>query len=91
MVELKHEADAPVAERDHVGVAHRGQLEAVQGDAALIDTIQSAKHVQQGALADAGRADDRDHLSRLDRQIEIAQHGQRLTADRIALDDAAGF
>ena len=58
---------------------------------ALIDPIESAEHVQQRALADAGRADDRDHLARLDRQIEIAQHGQRLTADRIALDDAAGF
>ena len=54
-----------------------GQFGAVDGDAALIDAIEAAQHVQQRALPDAGRADDRHHLARLDRQIEIAQHGQR--------------
>jgi len=33
--------------------------------------------------------DDRDHLARLDREIEIAQHGQQRVTDRIVLADGA--
>jgi hypothetical protein len=41
--------------------------------------------VQKGALADAGRADDGDHLAALDRQVEPFQHRQRALADGVAL------
>ena len=44
---------------------------------ARVDAIEAAEHVQQRALPDARRADDRHHLARLDLQIEIAQHRQR--------------
>ena len=92
MVELKDEADVPVAERDDVArrAATSDSAPSI-GDRALIDAIEPAEHVQQRALPDARRADDRDHLAGLDRQIEIAQHGQRVAADRVALDDAARF
>jgi hypothetical protein len=57
----------------------------------LIDTIERAEDVQQRALPHARRADDRDHLAGLDLQMQIAQHGQRSSADRIALHDTAGL
>ena len=46
--------------------------------------------MQQRAFAHAGRADDRDHLALLDREIQIAQHVQALGSDLIALVDVGG-
>ena len=43
--------------------------------------------MQQRALADTRCADDRHHLARLDRQIQIAQDVQALGSDLIALVD----
>ena len=43
--------------------------------------------MQQRALADAGRADDRDHLAGSTDKIQIAQHVQALRSDEIALVD----
>ena len=60
-------------------------------DRARVGAIEAAEHVQQRALADARRADDRDHLAGLDREIQVAQHGQPRGADGVALGDAAGF
>jgi len=91
VVELEHEAHMPVAERDDVGVAHPGELGAVDGNAALIDAIEAAQHVQQRAFPHAGGTDNRHHLARVHGQIEIAKHGQRTAADRVALDEAPGF
>jgi len=47
----------------------------------LIDAVEAAQHVQQRALADAD-APTIATISPLDRQIQIAEHDQRLTADR---------
>ena len=58
---------------------------------AAIGAIQPAQQVQERALADARRADDRDHLARVDLQIEIAEHDERASGDVVALHDAAGF
>ena len=74
MVKLEHEADVAVAERHELGIRQRRQLVLVDDDRALLGAIEPAKHVQQRALADARCADDRDHLARARRQVEIAQH-----------------
>ena len=39
-------------------------------DAALVRRVEPAEHVQQRALPDAGRADNRHHLAALERQVE---------------------
>src|SRR5207248_1850728 len=72
MVELEHEPDAPVAERDDVRVGKARQRHAVDRNRPLIDAIEAAEHVQQRALPHPGRADDRHHLAGLDLQITIA-------------------
>jgi len=77
--------------RDDVRIAHRGELGAIDRDAALVDAIEPAEHVQQRALSNARGADDGDHLARLDGQVQIAEHGQRVAADGIALDETARF
>ena len=90
MMELEHEADLSVAERDDLLIGQRRDLGARDGDGSLVDAIQTAEHVQQRALSDARRTDDRDHLARVDLQIEIAQHDERTSGDVVAFDDAAG-
>ena len=47
-------------------------------DRSRVHPIEPAQQMQQRALADAGRADHRDHFAALDRQIQIAQHVQAL-------------
>ena len=89
MMELEDEADAVVPERDDLGVAQPRQVSAVDRDRPLIDAIEAAEQVQQRALADARRADDGGHLAGVHLEIEIAKHRERLSADRIALDEAA--
>ena len=89
-MELEHEADLSVAERDDLLIGQRRDLGARDRDGSLVDAIETAEHVQQRALSDARRADDRDHLARVDLQIEIAQHDERTSGDVVAFDDAAG-
>ena len=83
VMELEDEADVAVAEarppRRPAAPSARRRRSTI---AAGVGAIEPAEHVQQRALADAGRADNRHHLAGLDRQVEIAQHGQRRAADR---------
>ena len=90
-MELKHEADVPVSERDDLLVRHRGDIGVADRNRSAVDTIESAQHVQERALSHARGADDRDHLAGIDLQIEVAEHRQQRPTDRVALDDAAGF
>ena len=75
MVELKHEADVLVAERRELVRLHRPEIDVADPHRIPPSiAVETAEHVQQRALADARRADDRDHLARLDDQIELPQH-----------------
>ncbi len=49
-----------------------------------VHPIEATQQVQQRAFAHSGRADDGDHFTALDREIEIAQHVKPLRADVIA-------
>ena len=53
--------------------------------------VQTAQDVQQRALPDAGGSDDRDHLSGLDSQIQVAEDRQGTPANDVALPDAPGL
>lgn len=74
VVELEHESDVPVPELDARGVTHRCDFRSSHLNRAGVGAIKSAKDVQQGALADAGRTNNRNHLPGLDIQLEIPEH-----------------
>ena len=75
-MKLKHEADVPVAKRDQLGIGDARQVDVADAHFPAVGPIESAEHVQERALPDAGRAHDRHHLALLDGEIEIAQHVQ---------------
>ncbi len=91
VVELKHEPDVPVPERDDGWTRQRRQVRVADHDRACVRAIQPAEHVQERALADSRRADNRHHLAGLDHQVEIAKNQQFPAADRISFSDAAGL
>ena len=74
MVELEDEADLAVAERRQIALVHRRQRLAAEPDLAGGRTVERTEDVQQGALADAGLADDHDLLAGVHVQVELAQH-----------------
>ena len=60
-------------------------------DGAPIRAIEPPQQVQERALPNAGRADYCHHLTGLDLQIEIAEHGDGRAADGVGLDEAPSF
>ena len=74
VMELEHEADAAIAELGEPRRVHPRQLFAVEEDRAGGRQIERAEDLQQRRLADAGRADDRDHLARGELEIDGGQH-----------------
>ena len=87
VVELEDEADVAVPEGDELAIGHPRDLPPLDPDRPLVDAIQPAQHVQEGALPHAGGADDRHHLAARDRELHAAQHDEPPAGDRIALDD----
>jgi hypothetical protein len=72
-VERLEDHAEPAAHRD--GVHRRiGDHLAVEQDVAVVDLLQQVDAAQQGRLAGAGRADERDGLMLADRQVDAAQH-----------------
>ena len=49
-------------------------VDAIHQNLSLIHIVQTRNHGHQRCLAAARRSDDTDHLSRLDRQIDLIQH-----------------
>ena len=88
-MELKHEPHVAVPEPHARLVVHRADVGVADAHRAGIERVESAEHVQQRALADAGRADDRDHLAGSTVSSRSAQHRQRARRVAIGLDEAA--
>ncbi len=88
MVKLEHEADVAVAERHARLVAHLIDARLADADLAGIERVEAAEHVQQRALADAGRPDNGQHLAGLDGEIEPAQHVDPRARRLVRLDEA---
>jgi hypothetical protein len=80
-----------IAERRQIVRAHLPQVDVSDAHGPRVQRVEPAEHVQQCALADAGRPHHRDHLSLFDDEIEVAQDRHLARADRIALADAARF
>ncbi len=77
----------PVAERHHLRVGQRGQLRVADADRPGIRRIETAEHVQQGALPHPGGADDGHHLTFFERHVQALQDRQPRVANLVALLD----
>ena len=85
-VVLEHEADPAVAR------AARGGVLAVERDRARVGVLEPGDQAQQGRLARARRAEQRDELAGLDVQRHVAQRGEVAEAlPDLADFDAHGF
>ena len=92
MMELEHEADVPVAERRQLVGRHAREVGVADRARAGVERVEPAEHVQQRALADAGRADDRDHLAPFDASATArAAPAAGAVPTDVALVDAGGF
>src|SRR5437762_6524473 len=89
VMKLEDESEPPVPERDPLRVRQFGQVDVANRDGAAVRMVEPAEHVQQGALADAGRPDNRHHLPRAHVEVEALKDGQRSVANRVALHDPA--
>jgi hypothetical protein len=85
VVKLEHETHVPVPEPHPRIVVHRPDVCVADANRSGIEGIESPEHVQQRALADAGRTDDGDHLTRLHGQGEIGKDGQRSRGTAVGL------
>src|SRR5213594_2530354 len=74
MVELEDEPDLTVAELRQRLIVHGEHIVPVEAHGAAGRPIQRSQNVQEGRLADAGRADDGHQLAALDLQAHALQH-----------------
>ncbi len=88
MMELKDEADVAVAKLHERGIVERPEIGVGNDDLSRVGAVEAAEQVQQRALANARRADDRDHLAVGDVQFEIAEHVDALRTQLIDLVEA---
>ena len=88
MMELKDEADVPVAKPYERGIVERTKIRICDDDLSGVCTIQSAEQVQERALPYSRRADNRDHLAIGNVQLEIAKHVDPLRTKLVDLVEA---
>ena len=74
MVELKHKSDRSVPERRQLIVAPTVDRLAADHELAARRLVERAEQVQQRALARSARADDRDHLTARDAEIDAVEN-----------------
>src|SRR5687767_14193812 len=87
MMKLENEPDVLVAKGGQCVIWHRDDIGAPHGDRSGVRAVEPAQQMQERTLADAGCPHDGHHLTGLDRQIEIAQDVQSLSADLITFVD----
>src|SRR5215213_3238312 len=85
MVELEYEPDVAVAKPYTLRVRDPTQIDIADTYRARIGLIETAKQVQQRALAAPRLADHRHHLATFDLDRQIAQHVQRPPLDGVSL------
>jgi hypothetical protein len=77
---LEDEADLPIAKGGQLRLGQLERVQAVERHPPAAGRLQGAQHAQQGALAGAAGADNRQVLPALHGQRDIAEHHQRLAA-----------
>jgi len=91
MERLEHEADLLAAHSGLLHVAQRGDVATIQPVGARTRPVQQAYQIKQCRFAGAGRPHDRDIIARRDVQVDAAQRGDLLVADRETAADLAKF
>ncbi len=89
VVKLVDEAQRAVAQQPAGRLVQRREFLAGEPDAAGGGRVQAAEHVQQGALARTGAADDSHPLPRQQVQLDAGQHLHRLRPLVVALAQVA--
>ena len=82
---LEHVADVVAAEVGQLAARELGQVVPDDLDAALARLVERADHVEQRALAGAGRAHDGEVLAAEDVQVHVAQGVDRGLAELVDL------
>jgi hypothetical protein len=91
VVELKHESHPPSAVVRAPAVGHRRQRRTLDDHVAAVDLVQSRQAVQQCRLAAAAGSHDRDHLTALEHEVNVAQRGNLHSTGVVRAGDAACF
>src|SRR5690606_5029730 len=89
VVELEHVADVLAAPVRQAAAAHGVDALAVDGDLAAAGRVQAADQVQQGGLAGARRAHQRDEVALFDLQVQAVQHVDPFRAALVGLGEVA--
>src|SRR3989338_3508899 len=89
MERLEYEADFFAADFGLLLVGQRGDIPAIQPVSAGTRAIQQADQIKQGGFTGTGRPHDRNIVTRRDVQVDAAQRGNLLIADREAAADLA--
>ena len=88
MMELKDEADVPVAKPHERGIVERTKIRVGNDDLSRVRAIQASDQMQQRALPYSRRADNRDHLAMGNVQLEVAKHVDPLGTQLVDLVEA---
>ena len=84
---LEDHADLPAQHAQPLGV-ERGDVFAIDQQAATGGFLQPVDQADQGRFARAGMADDAEHFAGLDGQVQRLQRGNRAAADGIGFVQA---
>ncbi len=92
VVKLENESDPPVAHRGEFLIRATRKAALRKKNFARRRAVEAAKYVHQGALARSALADDGQHLTGLDTEIDAAEHVERHSvAANVPLCNAAAF
>ncbi len=84
---LPDEADNAPPVEGALATPHGGEIVARDGGASGRRDVEAAQDAQQGRLARARRADDGDHLRRIDQQVESLEGHHLEVGDLVDLDE----
>jgi hypothetical protein len=85
VVELEDEADVPRPPRRKLGFRERGDVRAGHLQRPPRRLVDAGDEVEQGGLAGARRAHQRDEVARGDLEIDVLEHGHDLRAAPVSL------
>src|ERR1700728_1114416 len=79
---LKEEADRVASQTRQLALAERGQVLSAEEDPPARRPVERAEQLQQGRLAGAAGADDRDELARGDVEVDRVEGAERRGSGR---------
>ncbi|HEX7779284.1 MAG TPA: hypothetical protein VF424_08610 [Vicinamibacterales bacterium] len=89
VMELEDESDMAIPESHACGVIHLIDRGVTDANRPGVEGIEAAQDMEQRALADTGRADNRDHFALLDPEIQLMQHFEFSGGGAVRLGESA--